>query len=122
MDYDGITGQVYVPNITRNEVAVLRPASAPSGGGVAQLPTEPARTLAVGGGPAAVAITFDGAYGFVAQGAAGSVTMLDIAAHHTVATLAVGGKPRALIPRSLPPLLGRQAAHILGVLVHLGLA
>ena len=122
MDYDGITGQVYVPNMTHNQVAVLRPATAPSGGGVAQLPPEPARTLAIGGGPAAVAITFDGAYGFVAQGAAGSVAMLDVAAHHTLATLAVGGAPRAIITGSYPPLLDRQAANIVGIMIYVVVA
>ena len=67
MDYDAVTGQVYAPVASANAVEVLRPASPAGDGGASSLPTEPLRTLPFAGGPDAVAITFDGAYGFVAE-------------------------------------------------------
>jgi YVTN family beta-propeller protein len=114
MDYDGVTGQIYVPDAASSAVVVLRPA-APAGGGAAQLPSEPLRTYSFSGGPAAAAITFDGAYGFVAEQSAGRVTMLDAPAHTTLTTMAVGGHPRSIITGSYPPLVGRQGAAVAAV-------
>lgn len=116
MDYDGVTGQIYVPDPAAGVVDVLRPVSVDDSGAAPSLPAEPARTLNLGGGPAAVAITFDGAFGFVAQRDAGRVAMLDVGTHKTLTTLAVGGGPRAIITGAYPPVLNRQAANVLGIL------
>jgi YVTN family beta-propeller protein len=118
MDYDVVTGQVYVPDQAGGMVDVLRPASAGSGGAPANLPGEPARALPFDGGPIAVAITFDGAFGFVAEHDAGRVVMFDVAAHHTLATVTIGGSPRAIITGAYPPILSQQAAGIVGVLLY----
>ncbi|SRR5579875_1907278 len=110
MDYDAVTNQVYVPDLTAGQVLVLAPASA-----TGPLPTEPARTLSFTGSPAAVAITFDGTLGFVAQQGSGQVSMLDVAQRQTLATIAVGGAPHAVITGSYPPLLDRRTANVVGI-------
>jgi YVTN family beta-propeller protein len=116
MDYDAVTGEVYVPDPAGGVVDVLRPVSVDNSGTAPTLPAEPARTLNLGGGPAAVAITFDGAFGFVAQRDTGRVAMLDVGTHQTLTTLAVGGAPRAIITGAYPPLLNRQWANVAGIL------
>jgi YVTN family beta-propeller protein len=116
MDYDAVTGQIYVPDPTGGVVQVLRPASPGGNGAAPNLPAEPARTLALGGGPAAVAITFDGAYGFVAQRDAGRVVMLDVGTHQTLATISVGGAPRAVVTGAYPPAPLPPAASGVGIL------
>lgn len=116
MDYDAITSQVYLPDATSNQVFILAPASV-AGNGTANLPQEPARALPIAGGPAAVAITFDGADGFVAQRGSGQVTMLDAPTHHVLATIRVGGTPHAIITGAYPPLLNRQVANIVGFIL-----
>lgn len=118
MDYDAITNQIYVPDATTNVVDILRPASAGPSGLSGPLPNEPARILPVTGGPAAIAITFDGAYGFVAQRQSGQVTMFDAGSRQTLATLSVGGAPAALITGSYPPLLSPQAANLVGLALY----
>jgi YVTN family beta-propeller protein len=119
MDYDAVTGQVYVPDATNSTVVVLRPASAgdPGTGSPDLLPLEPARALGYAGGPAAVAITFDGAYGFVAEGADGRVAMLDMGSRRTLATMDVGGAPRAIITGPYPPLVSAATALFLNLAV-----
>lgn len=117
MDYDAVTGQVYAPVASANAVEVLRPASPAGDGGAPSLPTEPLRTLPFAGGPDAVAITFDGAYGFVAERSTGRVTMLDTSAHTTLATIDVGGMPRGIITGSYPPVLDRTTATVVAVIV-----
>jgi YVTN family beta-propeller protein len=94
MDYDALTGAVYVPDAAAGVVEVLRPASAGAGNS-AHLPAEPERTLPFSGGPVAAAITFDGAYGFVATQQTGLIVQFDAVTRTTLATLAVGGAPRA---------------------------
>jgi YVTN family beta-propeller protein len=115
MDYDAVTTQVYVPDGAGDQVVILAPASASAA--TAILPPEPARALPIAGAPAAVAITFDGAYGFVAQARLGQVTLFDPASRQTLATIAVGGTPRAIITGAYPPLLNRDAATIAGYLI-----
>jgi YVTN family beta-propeller protein len=110
MDYDAITNQVFVPDLTAGQVLVLRPVAADSA-----LPSEPLLSLPYADAPAAIAITFDGALGFVAQQSSGQVTMLDMATHHTITTITVGGTPRAVLTGSYPPLLDRQTANIVGI-------
>ena len=118
MDYDAITNQVYVPDEQRGVVDILRPASAGPNGLSAPLPAEPARTLPLAGGPAAVAITFDGAYGFVAQRGSGQVTMFDAGSRQTLATIPVGGAPSAIITGSYPPLLSSQSASVVAIILY----
>lgn len=117
MDYDAVTGQVYVPESATGSVAVLAPASVGSGDSAPALPTEPARTLTFGGGPSAVAITFDGTYGFVTQRDTGNVTLFDVGTHKPLAEIAVGGAPRAVVTGAYPPLLNRQAANVAAYVV-----
>ncbi len=112
MDYDGVTGQIYVPEVAQNRVLVLTPASAD------HLPTEPARTEPLTGGPAAVAITFDGAYGFFAEQATGQVTMFNVPTRQTLATLAVTGAPQSIITGAYPPpVMAEQGIAAPGIIV-----
>jgi YVTN family beta-propeller protein len=106
MDYDAITGQIYIPDAAGDVVNVLRPVPAPTGGGSPTFPSEPAAIYALAGGPTAIAITSDGAYGFVTAGRTGRVAMVDVAAHQTLATIAVGGSPRAVVTGPYLPLVG----------------
>jgi YVTN family beta-propeller protein len=104
MDYDAATGEIYVPDRLSAVVDVLQPVPANGTGVVSTvLPAEPARTLSFGGGPAAAAITFDGALGFVAERDAGRVAIFDVATYATLATLNVGGAPQAIITGAYPP-------------------
>ena len=117
MDYDAVTGAIYLTDVTRNQVLALAPASL-GGDGAVHIPAEPARTIPIAGGPSAVAITFDGAYGFVTQREAGSVAMLDLAAHQTLATITVPGHPVAVITGAYPPALDAQTSNVVGVLLY----
>ncbi len=116
MDYDAVTGQVYVPDPSANAVDVLAPVAATTSGTLAALPTEPARVLHIAGTPVAVAITFEGSYGFVAQRTSGSVTLLDAATHQIQATISVGGAPQAIVTGPYPPSVSSQAAFLFNVL------
>jgi hypothetical protein len=53
MDYNAVTGEIYVPNQRLRQIDVLTPVLA----GVAIVPREPAYTLPVSGVPQAIAIT-----------------------------------------------------------------
>lgn len=123
MDYDAVTGQIYVPDLTANVVDVLAPVAAGSedtnGTTIATftIPHEPARVLSHFAAPAAVAITFDGAYGFVAERGSGQVAMTDAASHAVLAVIAVGGTPQAIITGPNPPLVSHQTAFILDMVV-----
>jgi LPXTG-motif cell wall-anchored protein len=98
MDYDAVTGEIYVPDQRLRQVDVLAPVLA----GMAILPHEPTYTLPVGASPQAIAITNDGQLGFVALGN-GQVTMLDIPGRSTIKTITVGGSPRFIITGEYPP-------------------
>jgi len=101
MDYDGLTGEVYVPDKKHNVLEVLTPIAP----GMARLPKEPNRVIHTGVPPEAVAITNDGLLGFVAlQG--GKVAMYDLIGRHIVYTVAVGGAPHFIITGLYPPVLG----------------
>ena len=113
MDYDAITGEVYVPDPAAGVVDVLAPVAAGDPGQPATLPPQPERTMAFAGGPAAVAITFDGALGFVAERDAGRVAMLDVGARQTLTTITVGGAPHAIITGAYPPALDQNTANII---------
>ncbi|HEV2235248.1 MAG TPA: hypothetical protein VGR57_01185 [Ktedonobacterales bacterium] len=118
MDYDAVTGAIYLTDVTRNQVLALAPASIGGDGGAARIPAEPARATAIPGGPSAVAVTFDGAFGFVTQRAAGSVTMLDLGAHQTLATIPVPGQPVAVVTGAYPPALDVRTSNIIGALLY----
>ncbi len=99
MDYNAVTGEIYVPNQRSRKIDVLTPVLA----GMAIVPHEPAYTLPVSGVPQAIAITNDGQMGFVAL-ASGQVDMLDIPGRSTIKTILVGGNPRFIITGAYPPL------------------
>jgi YVTN family beta-propeller protein len=109
MDYDAVTGQIYVPVLTRDQVVVLRPAGVRADGSLLA-PAEPLRSLSFSGAPSAVAITFDGALGFFAGASSGQVAEIDVASRQTLGTVSVGGSPRAIITGPYPPALDRQAS------------
>lgn len=117
MDYDAVTGDIFAPDTTTGMVDVLRPAAVPTGGASFTPPAEPARRLSFSGAPAAVAITYDGALGFVAQHDAGAVVMFDGATSKTLAAMTVGGSPTALVTGAYPPALSRQTANTLGYIL-----
>lgn len=129
MDYDAITGQIYVPDPAGGVVEVLAPVTDNGADQPVHFPPEPARTLTIPGSPSAVAITFDGALGFVAEQSSGQVAMLDGASHQTLATIAVGGAPVAILTGAFPPPAPAQTTHTaifvgigIGIIVILALA
>lgn len=123
MDFDEVTGQIYVPDATANAVQVLAPVtSSPvyANGTTStafQVPHEPARILPNQPGAAAVAITFEGAYTFVADRMAGQATMLDAGTNAVLARIAVGGSPQSIITGANPPALGQRTGLIIGMIV-----
>ena len=109
MDYDAVTGQIYVPVSAQNQVVILRPAGVGADGSLVA-PAEPLRTLTLSGAPAAVAITFDGALGFITEGGSGRVEEIDVTSRQTLSTIVVGGSPRAVVTGPYPPALNRQTS------------
>ncbi len=101
MDYDALTGEVYVPDEKHNMLEVLTPID-PGITGLLRLPKEPNRVIHTGVPPQAVAITNDGLLGFVAL-RGGSVAMLDLIGRHMVYAVAVGGDPHFIITGLYPP-------------------
>jgi DNA-binding beta-propeller fold protein YncE len=98
MDYDALTGEVYVPDQKHNLLDILAPIDS----GMISVPPEPERVIRTNVPPASVAITNDGLLGFVAlQG--GDVTMLDLIGRHAVYTVHVGGTPHFIITGLYPP-------------------
>jgi len=98
MDYDALTGEVYVPDQQHSVLDVLSPVDT----SLIALPKEPERVIHTDGTPEAVAITNDGLLGFVALHG-GSVAMLDLIAHRLVYTVNVGGTPHFIITGLYPP-------------------
>jgi hypothetical protein len=98
MDYDALTGEVYVPDEQHNVLNVLSPVDM----GVSAIPTEPERVIHTDGTPESVAITSDGLLGFIAL-REGKVAMLDLIAHRLVYTVEVGGMPHFIITGLYPP-------------------
>ncbi len=98
MDYDAISGEVYVPDQQHNVLDVLSPIDP----GTTTLPKEPNRVIDTGVPPEAVAITNDGLLGFVAL-RGGKVAMIDLLNRHFVYTVSVGGTPHFIITGLYPP-------------------
>ena len=98
MDYDALTGEVYVPDEQHQVLNVLSPVNI----GVSAIPTEPERVIHTQGIPESVAITSDGLLGFIAL-REGKVAMLDLIAHRLVYTVDVGGTPHFIITGLYPP-------------------
>jgi YVTN family beta-propeller protein len=98
MDYDALTGEVYVPDEQHQVLNVLSPVDM----GVSATPTEPERVIYMQGTPETVAITSDGLLGFIAL-REGKVAMLDLIAHRLVYTVDVGGTPHFIITGLYPP-------------------
>lgn len=117
MDYDAITGNVYVPDAAHNTLVVLAPASAGGQGITPRIPTEPLRLLPFAGGPVAVAITSDGNNGLVVAGAAHQVVLVNVPTRQTVATIAVGGVPHGLVTGTYPPAFDAKTANIVGFVI-----
>jgi YVTN family beta-propeller protein len=98
MDYDALTGEVYVPDEQHQVLNVLSPVDM----GVSGIPTEPERVIHTQGIPESVAITSDGLLGFIAL-QEGKVAMLDLIAHRLVYTVDVGSTPHFIITGLYPP-------------------
>jgi hypothetical protein len=98
MDYDALTGEVYVPDEQHRVLNVLSPVDI----GGSAIPTEPERVIHTQGTPQSVAITSDGLLGFIAL-REGKVAMLDLIAHRLVYTADVGGTPHFIITGLYPP-------------------
>jgi DNA-binding beta-propeller fold protein YncE len=98
MDYNAITGDIYVPDQQHNQVDVLSPILADSG----LTAHEPEQVIHFNSSPQSIAITNDGQLGFVALGG-GQVAMLDIPGRSLVATIPVGGNPHFIITGPYPP-------------------
>lgn len=96
LDYDAITGEVYVPDEQHAVLDVLSPV-------VTTIPKEPNRIIHIKNPPEAVAITSDGLLGFIAL-RGGSVAMLDLLSRRLVYTVNVGGTPHFIITGLYPPL------------------
>jgi DNA-binding beta-propeller fold protein YncE len=97
MDYNALTGEVYVPDEKHNLLAVLTPVFAGS-----PLPKEPNRVIHTDATPEAVAITNDGLLGFIAL-RGGKVAMLDLLSRQVAYTVDVGGTPHFVITGLYPP-------------------
>jgi DNA-binding beta-propeller fold protein YncE len=98
MDYDAVTGDIYVPDQQHNQVDVLSPVLDGSG----LTPQEPEHIIRLSSSPQAIAITSDGQLGFVAL-SGGNVDMLDIPGRSIVTTMFVGGRPHFIITGPYPP-------------------
>lgn len=115
MDYNAVTGDIYVPDAKQKELAVLTPVTAE-----APIPHEPARVFLLGVEPVSVAITNDGQLAFAAL-KGGSVAMLDVPGRQLINTFNVGGNPQFIITGQYPPALGTtpQQASTLGIVFNI---
>ncbi len=101
MDYDAITGEVYVLDMQHKLIDVLSPITP----GTTTPQHEPDHTIRLGVAPQSIAITSDGQLGFIAlQG--GNVAMLDIPGRQIFNTIFVGDDPHFIITGLYPPAVG----------------
>ena len=98
MDFDELSGEVYVPDARHNLLDVLAPVNL----SVSPLPAEPNRVIHLDSSPTSVAITNDGQLGFVAL-RGGKVSMIDLLERQVVYTVSVTGTPRFIITGVFPP-------------------
>jgi len=101
MDYDTVTGEIYVPDEQNQQLDVLTPWTP----GTDSTPHEPNRIVHLSSSPHAVAVTSDGQLAFVAL-SGGQVAMLDVPGRKITNTIVVGGTPHFIITGLYPPLLG----------------
>ncbi len=101
MDYDAVTGEIYVPDEQNQLLDVLTPWTP----GTDSIPHEPNRIVHLSSSPLAVAVTSDGQLAFVAL-SSGQVAMLDVPGRTITNTIVVGGTPHFIITGLYPPLLG----------------
>ena len=101
MDYDAVTGEIFVPDEQNQLLDVLTPWTP----GSDSIPHEPNRIVHLSSSPLAVAITSDGQLGFVAL-SGGKVAMLDVPGRIITNMIVVGGNPHFIITGLYPPLLG----------------
>jgi DNA-binding beta-propeller fold protein YncE len=101
VDYDAVTGEIYVPDEQNQHLAVLTPWTP----GTDSIPREPNRIVHLSSTPQAVAITSDGQLGFIAL-SGGKVAMLDVPGRNITNTITVGGSPHFIITGLYPPILG----------------
>lgn len=114
MDYDAMTGDVYAPDRQHQRVDVLAPVSG------SRQRAEPVQTINTDGAPLSIAITSDGAFGFVAL-ANGNVAMLDIPGRQMLNSFHVGGDIHFIITGLYPPTFGTAPGQtaVLDTLVHI---
>ncbi|MFL5625826.1 MAG: YncE family protein [Ktedonobacteraceae bacterium] len=122
MDYDAITGEVYVPDTQHDLLDVLTPVTS----GATSTHSEPGRVIHLNGSPQSIAITSDGQLGFVAL-ANGKVVMLDIPGRQLINTISVGGSPHFIVTGLYPSLISltpqqATAISIINNLAHYGAA
>jgi DNA-binding beta-propeller fold protein YncE len=97
MDYNALTGEVYVPDEKHNLLDILTPVFSGT-----TLPKEPSRVIHTDAPPEGVAITNDGLLGFIAL-RGGKVVMLDLLSRQIAYTFDVGGTPHFVITGLYPP-------------------
>ena len=114
MDYDQNTGEVYVPDRSKNQLVVLTPINPGS-----PLPHQPNHVVKLDSPPQSVAITSDGQLGFAAL-ANGNIAMVDVPGRQTLQTIRVGGSPTFVITGLYPPALGTtpQQASVFTVILN----
>ncbi len=100
MDYDAITGQVFIPDIGKKQIDILTPVNIDF-----VPPEEPRKVIKLQSVPKSIAITSDGQLGFIAQGN-GQVVMLDVPGQKQIASINVGGTPHFIITGLNPPIVG----------------
>ena len=100
MDYDAVTGEIYVPDKKNQQLDILTPWAPGSA-----TPHEPNRIVHMSSPPQAVAVTSDGQLAFVAL-SQGKVVMMDIPGRNITNTITVGGTPLFIITGLYPPVLG----------------
>lgn len=101
MDFDEMTGQIYVPDALHKQLDQITPPDPAA----TTAPHEPTHAYALAAAPQSVAITSDGQFGFVAL-STGQVAMLDIPGRTVIQTINVGGNPGFIITGLYPPALG----------------
>jgi hypothetical protein len=115
MDYDAVTGEVYVPDRQNDRLDVLAPLTSAS----SPLPHEPAHVYKLDAAPQSIAITSDGQLGFTAL-SGGMIAMIDVPGQDIIRTASVGGNPHFIITGLYPPLVGTtpQSASTWGTVIN----